>query len=175
MWNSLVCGPVGRLSHSFVALVAGCFALGSLSGPVRAQRVKPAEQPFCTCPNAAPNPAPNPAPDLAPNAALEPNKAPAVSVKPKFAETNAHLDENDEIAALEAIRVALTEVGDGSSYVWYRKHGRLSGIVQPTVSFKDPAGRVCRHILLIMTVGAATGRAEGIACRLVDGRWQLDE
>jgi len=23
-------------------------------------------------------------------------------------------------------------------------------------------------------VGAATGRAEGIACRLGDGRWQLD-
>ena len=70
--------------------------------------------------------------------------------------------------------MALTEVGDGNSYVWYRRHGRLSGIVQPTVSFKDPAGRVCRHILLIMTVGAATGRAEGIACRLGDGRWQLD-
>jgi len=60
--------------------------------------------------------------------------------------------------------VALTEVGDGGTYVWYRQHGRLSGIVQPTSSFKDPAGRVCRHILLIMTVGTATGRAEGIAC-----------
>jgi 17 kDa outer membrane surface antigen len=162
MWNSLVCGPAARLSQGLVALVAGSVALGSLAGPVRAQAVNRAEPPFCTCPNAAPNPA------------LEPNKAPAVSVKPKFAETNARLDENDEIAALEAIRVALTEVGDGNSYVWYRRHGGLSGIVQPTVSFKDPAGRVCRHILLIMTVGAATGRAEGIACRLGDGRWQLD-
>ncbi len=157
-----MCGPVGRLSQGFVALVAGCFAMGCLAGPNRAQDVNRAEQPFCTCPNAAPNPA------------LEPNKAPAVSVKPKFADPQAHLDENDEIAALEAIRVALTEVGDGNSYVWYRRHGRLSGIVQPTVSFKDPAGRVCRHILLTMTVGAATGRAEGIACRLGDGRWQLD-
>jgi len=162
MWNSLVCGPVGRLSQGFVALVAGCFALGCLAGPIRAQDVNRAKQPFCTCPNAAPTPAP------------DPNKAPAVSVKPKFADTQAHLDENDEIAALEAIRVALTEVGDGNSYVWYRRHGRLSGIVQPTVSFKDLAGRVCRHILLIMTVDAATGRAEGIACRLGDGRWQLD-
>jgi surface antigen len=97
-----------------------------------------------------------------------------VSTKPKFADATAGLDENDEIAALEAIRVALTEVGDGSTYVWHRTHGRLSGIVQPTVSFKDPAGRVCRHILLIMTVGTATGRAEGIACRLANGRWQLD-
>jgi len=143
-------------------LVAGCFALGCLAGPISAQDVNRAGQPFCTCPN------------VQPNSAHEPNKAPAVSVKPKFAEGEANLDENDEIAALEAIRVALTEVGDGSSYVWYRRHGRLSGIVQPTVSFKDPGGRVCRHILLIMTVGAATGRAEGIACRLGDGRWQLD-
>jgi len=162
MWNSLVCGLVGRWSQGFVALIAGGFAWGCLAGPIRAQEVNRAEQPFCTCPNATPNPA------------LDPNRAPAVSVKPKFAETEAHLDENDEIAALEAIRVALTEVGDGNSYVWYRRHGRLSGIVQPTVSFKDPAGRVCRHILLIMSVGAATGRAEGIACRLGDGRWQLD-
>jgi surface antigen len=70
--------------------------------------------------------------------------------------------------------VALTEVGDGGTYVWRRNHGRLSGIVQPTASFKDPGGRVCRHLVLIMTVGTATGRAEGIACRLADGRWQLD-
>ena len=117
---------------------------------------EPAQHPPCACPN--------------------PSKPPAVSAKPKFADANATvgLDENDEIAALEAIRVALTEVGDGATYVWRRTHGRLSGIVQPTASFKDPTGRVCRHILLIMTVGTATGRAEGIACRLPDGRWQLD-
>jgi surface antigen len=142
--------------------VAGCLALGLFSELARALDVKPAEPPSCACPSQSPD------------TGTEPSKPPVVRTKPKFAETNAHLDENDEIAALEAIRVALTEVGDGGSYVWYRQHGRLSGIVQPTVSFKDVAGRVCRHILLIMTVGAATGRAEGIACRLGDGRWQLD-
>lgn len=137
------------------------FLAGPLRAPLRGQDVDRAEQPFCTCPNAAPDQA-------------EPNEAPAVSVKPKLAQSDVWLDENDEIATLEAIRVALTEVADGNSYVWYRRHGRLSGIVQPTVSFKDPAGRVCRHILLILTVGAAIGRAEGNACRLGDGRWQLD-
>ena len=139
-----------------VGVAAGCVAVALFTQSTRANDVKPSEQPSCTCPS------PNP------------SKPPGVSAKPKFAETNAHLDENDEIAALEAIRVALTEVGDGGTYVWYRQHGRLSGIVQPTSSFKDPAGRVCRHILLIMTVGTAKGRAEGIACRLGDGRWQLD-
>ncbi|HJU32265.1 MAG TPA: hypothetical protein VJ740_12450 [Hyphomicrobiaceae bacterium] len=132
---------------------------GFAGGIGRANDVRPVEpSPPCSCPNVAPDSA----------------KPPAVTVKPKFAESNAHLDENDEIAALEAIRVALTEVGDGGTYVWHRQHGRLSGIVQPTSSFKDMSGRVCRHLLLIMTVGTAKGRAEGIACRLGDGRWQLD-
>lgn len=102
------------------------------------------------------------------------DRSATMEINPPSAGARAGLDESDEIAALEAIRVALTEVGDGSTYVWRRQHGRLSGIVQPTVSFKNAAGRICRHILLILTVGTATGRAEGIACRLPDGRWQLD-
>ena len=84
------------------------------------------------------------------------------------------LDEADEIATLEAIRFALTEVADGSSYVWYRAHGRLNGLVNPTSSFKDARGRVCRHIVLIMSAGTQTGRVEGIACREADGRWLLE-
>jgi surface antigen len=91
-----------------------------------------------------------------------------------YADIRATLDENDEIATLEAIRVALTEVGDGSTYVWHRRHGRLSGLVRPTTSFRDVSGRICRHILLIMNSGAYTARAEGVACRMPDGRWQLD-
>jgi surface antigen len=50
----------------------------------------------------------------------------------------------------------------------------LSGVVHPTGSFKDLAGRVCRHIVLILSAGAQTGKIEGVACRLGDGRWQLD-
>ncbi len=82
-------------------------------------------------------------------------------------------DEADEIAALEAIRIALSEVGDGSAYLWYRRQGGLSGLVAPVASFKDPAGRVCRHIFLLIVRGDRTGRAEGTACRLSDGRWDL--
>ena len=40
--------------------------------------------------------------------------------RPKYRGGRALLDENDEIAALEAVRVALTEVGDGAPYVWHR-------------------------------------------------------
>jgi hypothetical protein len=90
------------------------------------------------------------------------------------AEPPHQLDANDEIAALERIQYALTEVGDGSTYVWRRWHGRLSGIVQPTSSFKDPEGKVCRHMVVMLTTGKHTKKQEGIACRLPSGRWQLD-
>jgi surface antigen len=84
------------------------------------------------------------------------------------------LDEKDEIAALERIQYALSEVGDGKTYVWRRWHGRLSGLVQPTASFKDDSGKVCRHLIVLMTTGRNTKKQEGIACRLPSGRWQLD-
>jgi hypothetical protein len=132
-----------------LASLAAFFAL-AFTPPASTQDVKPAEPAPCTC--------------------SEQGKR----VRPKFAELKPQLDENDEIAALEAIRVALSEVGDGATYVWHRQHGRLSGLVQPTASFKDPAGRVCRHIILVMSSGIHSGKIEGVACRLGDGRWQLE-
>lgn len=103
-----------------------------------------------------------------------PEQAPKAAPRPKFADHSQDLDATDEIAALEAIRVALSEVGDGATFVWHRHNGRLSGTVRPTSSFKDAAGRVCRHIVLVLTTGLRTARAEGVACRLDDGRWQLE-
>lgn len=106
-------------------------------------------------------PAPLPLPGAAPNTV-------DIAVPPH------QLDEADEIAALERIQFALSEVGDGKTYVWRRWHGRLSGIVQPTTSFKAEGGKVCRHLVVLMTTGKNTKRQEGIACRLPSGRWQLD-
>jgi hypothetical protein len=84
------------------------------------------------------------------------------------------LNEQDEVAALEILQYALSEVGDGKTYIWRRWHGRLSGIVQPTASFKDAGGKVCRHLLVLMTAGWTVKTQRGIACRLPTGRWQLD-
>jgi hypothetical protein len=84
------------------------------------------------------------------------------------------LDERDEIAALERIQYALSEVADGNTYVWRRWHGRLSGVIHPTVSFKDASGNVCRHLTVLMTTGDRTKRIEGIACRMESGRWRLE-
>ena len=84
------------------------------------------------------------------------------------------LDVKDEIAALERIQFALSEVGDGTSYVWRRWHGRLAGVVHPTSSFKDPSGKVCRHLVVLLTTGKRTSKMEGVACRLPSGRWNLE-
>jgi hypothetical protein len=95
-------------------------------------------------------------------------------MQPKVSEIRPLLDGRDEAAALEAVQLALTEVGDGSTYVWYRHGGRLSGLVQPTQSFKDALGRVCRHIVVTLNDASRSKRTEGIACRLSDGGWELD-
>lgn len=96
------------------------------------------------------------------------------STKPKLAALPPPLDEADEIAALESLQIALSKVADGSSYVWHRSHGRLSGVVHPTNSFKDAKGQVCRHITVVLNTVDMTKRTEAIACRLDNGVWQLD-
>lgn len=103
--------------------------------------------------------------ELSPSLRLETSRS--IEVRPR-------LDERDEAAALEAVQVALSEVGDGSTYVWHRYGGRLSGLVQPTQSFKDMRGRICRHLIVTLSDTSRQSRVEGIACRLDDGIWQLE-
>src|SRR5262245_34904512 len=75
--------------------------------PLTAQNARPSPPCSCSAPEQAPSPAP----------------------RPRFADHSQDLDDSDEIAALDAIGVALSEVGDGASYVWHRSNGRLSGVI----------------------------------------------
>jgi hypothetical protein len=95
------------------------------------------------------------------------------SPRPRYADATP-LDTNDEAATLEAVHLALSELGDGASYVWHRRGGRLSGVINPTTSFKDREGRVCRHLVMTLSVGPHTARTEGVACRLADRSWRLE-
>jgi hypothetical protein len=148
---------MGRASR--LASLSALVATLSILGPhATAGDAKPSAPSACSCPHAD----------------LSTGTAPGPSARSRYAGARSLLDETDEIAALEAVRVALTEVSDGSTYVWHRANGRLSGLVQPTGSFKDLAGRVCRHIILVMSTADHTAKIEGVACRLGDGRWQLD-
>ncbi len=99
--------------------------------------------------------------------------------RPKFADAMPPdglptLDSTDKIATLEAVHLALSQLGDGASYVWHRRNGRISGVISPTVSFKDAQGRVCRHIIMTLTAGTNTARTEGVACRMADKSWRLE-
>lgn len=97
--------------------------------------------------------------------------------RPKFAgliagPTSA-LDDNDELAALASVHLALNGVGDGQAYVWARTNGRLSGLVRPISSFRNDEGQICRHVVVMLTTGRTTKKTESTACRLAGGRWQL--
>ncbi len=148
-----------RSSLSFFPLLAA----GSTAFALVAAVVVSAE--FANAADAVAGPAPScSCPDLAGKS----------SSKPKFAGIQLPLDASDEIAVLESVQLALTQVADGSSYVWHRSHGRLSGIVRPTASFKDHRGHVCRHILVVLNGTGETKKTEAIACRLETGGWELD-
>jgi hypothetical protein len=95
--------------------------------------------------------------------------------RPRFADATPPLtDMSDELATLEAVHTALSEVGDGSSYIWHRRGSKISGVIKPTASFKDAKGRVCRHLVMTLNSGERSGRAEGIACRMTDRSWRLE-
>jgi len=100
--------------------------------------------------------------------------------KPKFADSRSHpddgspLDAGDEVAALSSVQHGLSATADGSTYIWHRNNGRLSGLVQPTSSFKNVDGAICRHVVVMMTTGVKNRKTEGIACRQANGVWSLE-
>lgn len=102
-----------------------------------------------------------------------PNEA-KKNLKPKFADLSVTLDETDEIAALESVQFALTEVADGATYVWHRSNGRISGFVKPVSSYKSSGGSVCRTATIIFHSGETTKKTEAKACRLPTGVWQIE-
>lgn len=137
---------LGALTAFFLA------ATVLLAGPDARAGDAASDKPACTCPNAS-----------------------GKATRPKFAEFSGRsLDETDEIAALESVQLGLSRMGDGSAFVWRARTGRLSGVVRPTASFRNPEGAVCRHLVVLLTTGFKTRTAEGIACRLDNGRWQLE-
>jgi hypothetical protein len=90
-----------------------------------------------------------------------------------LAELKARLDESDRHAALQALDFALSELSDGAAYFWGRSNRSLTGMVMPTMAFRDGQGRVCRHVIYMLALGSYSKSIEGIACRRPDGVWSL--
>ncbi len=85
----------------------------------------------------------------------------------------ARLDGSDRIAALKALELALSELGDGVTLVWRRPERDLVGRIRPVSAFRDEKGRVCRHVVYALALGTYQRQIEGVACREPDGSWSL--
>ena len=90
-----------------------------------------------------------------------------------LAKLKSQLSAADHRAALEALQYALTELGDGATFVWHRKAGLISGMVRPTASFVDARGSVCRHLVFKLSVANFSKQIEGDACRSKARQWLI--
>ena len=88
-------------------------------------------------------------------------------------ELKARLDRSDRAAAMQALELALSELGDGVTLVWQRPERGLVGRIKPVSAFRDDQGRVCRHVLYSLALGTYQRQIEGVACRESDGSWSL--
>ena len=88
-------------------------------------------------------------------------------------ELKARLDQSDRAAAMQALELALSELGDGVTLVWRRPERDLVGRIKPVSAFRDDQGRVCRHVLYSLALGTYQRQIEGVACRESDGSWSL--
>ena len=80
-------------------------------------------------------------------------------------------------APMQALELALSELGDGVTLVWRRPERELVGQIKPVSAFRDDQGRVCRHVVYSLALGTYQRQIEGVACRestapgLFRGKW----
>jgi surface antigen len=88
-------------------------------------------------------------------------------------ELKSSLDRSDRTVALQALQMALTELGDGATLTWSRPVSQISGRIKPVSAFRDDQGRICRHVIYQLALGAYEKKIEGVACREGDGHWSI--
>ena len=97
----------------------------------------------------------------------------AKPLQPHFAQLRAKLRPADEFAALYALQIALSRVGDGQSFVWGRPKRKLRAVITPVSSFRAQSGDICRKIVFTMSLGNYAKRIKTTACRAKDNSWKL--
>lgn len=99
--------------------------------------------------------------------------APVQNPVRRLAELRSKLDGKDQIIAMRALHLALSQVPDGGTFVWRKESRSLKGMIKPSNAFRNASGQICRHVIYALVLGRYTKQIEGIACRQDDGRWQL--
>lgn len=117
---------------------------------------------------------PAPLPLKAEEARVDDRSAVASQTAPEgFTELKSGLDRSDRKVALQALQMALNELGDGVTLVWRRPITQLTGRIKPVSAFRDDRGRVCRSIVYSLARDGQTKEIESVACREQDGRWAI--
>jgi surface antigen len=93
--------------------------------------------------------------------------------QPGLNELKSRLDQSDRLAAMQALELALSELGDGVTLVWQRPERGLIGRIKPVSAFRDDRGRVCRHVVYSLALGTYQRQIESVACREQDGTWSI--
>ena len=83
------------------------------------------------------------------------------------------LTDADYDAALQAVHFALSQGPDGSIYNWRRPKTNLIGKIIPINVFRGQDGRLCRHFIYTLSIEKYKKTTEGIACRSLNGSWNL--
>lgn len=154
----------------FAAAALGFAALAAIflwSDPVQADA--PALRPTMTAPDE--QAAAKPPSTRVPEPRADSDRPARTALRPSFIPAFSRMDRT---AALESVQLALSRVADGSTYVWHRGHGRLSGVVRPTRSYRDANGRVCREFLVMYASGNHSAKTKTHACRLESGIWSIE-
>ena len=148
--------PIDLLTFFLTTTTAATLAAITIVMPVTAL-AEPAKKPKASC------------------AERLPIDLPGIQVmEPRFIAPRDTLGAADELAALEVIQNALSDVADGATFVWHHQHGRLSAIINPTATFRNARGQFCRHVHLMLNSGDFSRKSEGIACRSPQGIWSLE-
>jgi surface antigen len=90
-----------------------------------------------------------------------------------FNKLRSNLDAGDAYATLNALHVALSSVGDGQTYVWGRPKRQLRALITPTKSYRNADKRICRNVVVTLSLGSHIERTETAACRAEDKSWQF--
>ena len=78
-----------------------------------------------------------------------------------FAELRARLDGTDRAAALNALQVAITELGDGATLIWKRPSRELTGVIKPVSAFRDGEVEAGERRLRVLETELHRARPEG--------------
>lgn len=88
-------------------------------------------------------------------------------------EVGASLDRADVAYAQQANHNALERAPVGKTVSWQNPESGNQGYVTPTRTFQTQNGQYCREFQQEIVVNGQSQRAFGVACRMQDGSWKI--